>query len=61
MTEPKSFESYRQLADDILTGKFCREDVPEIYKRDILARMLIDVYWEGFDDHARFIYGERSV
>jgi hypothetical protein len=61
MAQPKSFESFRQLADDILTGKFCGNNTADVYKRDILARILIDCYWEGWDDHATDVYGERGV
>lgn len=56
-SEPKTFEAYRQLADDILTDKFCSEDTPLIYRKDILARILIDVYWEGWDERTRELAG----
>lgn len=61
MTQPKSYQSYQQLADDILTGKFCPQDVPSVYRKDILARILIDIYYCGWDDHAKDVYGERGV
>tara|TARA_R110000868_G_scaffold395_1_gene3202 strand:- start:4089 stop:4274 length:186 start_codon:yes stop_codon:yes gene_type:complete len=61
MTQPKSYESYRQLADDILTNKFCNENLPQSFRKDVLARIIIDIYWQGWDDHAKDVYGERGV
>lgn len=51
-------EVYRQLADDVLTGKFCEESLSLNQKRDALTRILFDVYLKGWDDKTIDTYKE---
>ena len=49
---PKRFQSFEILADDILEGRYCKEDLPKEMRTAILVRLLIDLYWEGWHDYA---------
>lgn len=50
ISEPRTTESFTQQAEDILTHKFCRPDLPLAYRNGVLARLLLDIYFDGYDE-----------
>jgi hypothetical protein len=60
MTKPRTFESFRQQAEDLLNGNYWDSDTPHIYKKDIIARVFVDIYWDGWNERTKETFGDMD-
>ncbi len=51
--EPKTYKEYVELATKIIDNRYCNPTLEYGVRRDILASILLDVYFGGYDAHIK--------